>query len=140
MLQRSGGTSVIASTPAVSIRQKATGPSTPPGYRQPIPVIAIGSRVRVRFVCSGVPPLPNRRMNSTPLIGKTGGSLLSFVPGREPFRASPVRSLPGYGSVGRRIRGRTKLPALNFLNHRREGALHLHVRLVVKNGEPFRDH
>src|SRR5260370_22352508 len=43
MAQRSAGTSRTASTPARSRSQKAAGLLAPPGNRQPIPTIAIGS-------------------------------------------------------------------------------------------------
>src|SRR5918994_643963 len=43
MLQRSSGTSVIASTPVLSSLQNDAGSFASPGKRQPIPIIAIGS-------------------------------------------------------------------------------------------------
>ena len=42
--QRSAGTSLIASTPSSSSSQNAAGMVAPPGKRQPMPTMAIGSR------------------------------------------------------------------------------------------------
>jgi len=42
--QRSGGTSVMPSRPSASRSQKPSGEVTPPGNRQPMPMIATGSR------------------------------------------------------------------------------------------------
>src|SRR5689334_22691028 len=54
MSQRSGGTSVTASTPPSRRLQNDSGSLTPPGNRQPIPTIAIGSSTERAAVRTGV--------------------------------------------------------------------------------------
>ena len=84
-----GGTSPTASTPSRSSCQKRSGVSPPPGKRQPMPTMAIGSASQQRLRLARAPRAPSAPA-SWPRVGDAVGARRSPAPSAAAARAAPA--------------------------------------------------